>query len=331
MKTIKEFNAEVLSTKQGLLEQIDDCIDIMLSPIENYEKRMELKTWALEDKLRPFEDEHIHLLTEKGYQTENGGITLFYNETGKIQFAMRDLAVIYNMVKKNFPNTAVSSNKTRSYSAKGGSIKTAQELMSIRTSFEDTQIAYDNAKHNYEQAMQSGNSGLINVFTEHATIQKECMRIAKNIDYAAMDNEKKYKSSSVYLRWQNEFNKDSSKYYRLGFSPITTNQYLALQAKELINVPYDEAAVISDFLYSLKVGRCAGIDDYIKKNVTAIVNADMNIRTRFGRKDGNGFVKPKNNNEERSFRDMQNTLDRTKFISKVMNDIFHVSDQKAAV
>jgi hypothetical protein len=331
MKTIKEFNAEVSSTKNGLLEQIDDCMNILLSKVENHEERLRMKEDALKLEHVKFFDnnEDYHLLAEKGYQTKNGGITLFYNETGKIQFAVRDLAIIYNMVKKKFPETAVSSNRTKNYT--GMRSRTAQELMSIRTSFEDTQIAFDNAKHNYEQAIQSGNKGLIKVFTEHGTIEKECLKMAKNIDYDRIGNEKKYHASREFMGWRNEFNKNSSKYYQMGFSPITTDQYLALKQKELLHVPYEEAAVISDFLYSLKNGRCAGIDDYIAKNVTAIVNADMNLRTRFGRKDGNGFVKPKNQNEERSFRDMQNKLDKTKFIAKVMDSIFHVNEQKAAV
>jgi len=329
MKTIKEFSAEVLSTKNGLLEQIDDCMNIMLSVVENHERRMELKGFALEDKLRPFEFEHIHLLAKKGYEVKGGSVILHYNETGKISFPVDNLATIYNMVKKDFPNTAVSSNRAKNYT--GMRSRTAQELMSIRTSFEDTQIAFDNAKHNYEQAVQSGNKGLITVFTEHGHIETECMKMAKNIDYERIANEKKYHATMEFLGWRNEFNKDSSKYYQMGFSPITTDQYLALKQKELLHVPYEEAAVISDFLYSLKNGRCTGIDDYIAKNVTAIVNAEMNLRTRFGRKDGNGFVKPKNQNEERSFRDMQNKLDRTKFIAKVMDAIFHASEQKAAI
>lgn len=332
MKTIKEFSAEVLSTKTGLLEQIDDCINILLSPIESHEERLRIKEKALKDDNFHLDDDNVHLLAEKGYELNGNRITLHYNETGSIGFLARDFGAIYNMVNSKFPNSAVlPQNKVRSYSAKGCKEYTAQELMSRRTTFEETQEAYDFAKHNYEEANISGNKKLIELFTNYAKVEIECMKIAKNTDYARIAKEKEYRASVCHNTWKYEFNQHSEMYYRLGFSPIGVDDYILLQEKDMLDVTYEEAAVIVKFFYSLKNGNCTGINDFIEKNTKNIINADMNLRTTYGRKDGNGFIQPKNNNDRHRFQSMQNDLDRYRFIKTTIDAIFAESEQKAAV
>lgn len=332
MKTIKEFSAEVLSTKTGLLEQIDDCINILLSTIESHEERLRIKERALKDNDFHLDDENVHLLVEKGYELNDSRITLHYNKTGSIGFLARDSATIYNMVKDKFPNSAVlPQNKVRYYSARGCKEYTAQELMAKRTTFEETQMAYDFAKHNYEEANKSGNKKLIELFTNYAKVEIECLKIAKNTDYSRIAKEKEYRASVCHNTWRHEFNQHSEMYYRLGFSPIGVDDYILLQEKDMIDVTYEEAAVIVRFFNDLKAGKCTGIDDFRQKNTTNIINADMNLRTTYGRKDGNGFIQPKNNGDRLRFQCMQNDLSRYRFIKTTIDSIFDESEKKAAV
>jgi hypothetical protein len=203
--------------------------------------------------------------------------------------------------------------------------------MSRRTTFEETQEAYDFAKHNYEEANRSDNKKLIELFTNYAKVEIECMKIAKNTDYARIAKEKEYSASVCHNTWKYEFNQHSEMYYRLGFSPIGVDDYILLQEKDMLDVTYEEAAVVVEFFYSLKNGNCTGINDFIEKNTKNIINADMNLRTTYGRKDGNGFIQPNNNNDRHRFQRMQNDLDRYRFIKTTIDAIFAESEQKAVV
>jgi len=307
------------TTKIDLLSQLDNCVDILFSYIHNDELRYNSKKYALNGDTA-LDICNYHKLSENGYEMNGTKITIHYNETGKISFEIDRLIMVIDMVKKSFPNHSVTEQKTTFRTAPYRA-KLARDIMSLRDTFAESEQAFECAKHNLEESVQSGNKKLIEVFKKNFDIEVECMRYARTIDYKKKARESEFKQSGWEKIFYNQFCKGESNtnYYALGFSPINCDNYFLLKENDMLSpdLTYEEAAIICDFY---KQG--LPMDDYEKLQLSNYSKSEIELKAKFGRKNGDGFRKPKSNNELYSFNKLQNILARYKFVLNVLNRIF---------
>lgn len=305
--------------KIELLNQLNNCVDILLSHIHSDELRYNVKQMLLDDTVA-VETGEKYKLVEQGYEMKGNIITLHYSATGKIAFDIERIAMVIAMVKKDFPNQTVQYEK-KQFRQPPYRARNANDTMLNRETYAETEQAFTCAKQNLEEAVRVGNKKLIEVFKKQFDLEVECMRFARTIDYAAKARQSEFKQSGWEANFYNQFCKGEShtNYYALGFSPISCDEYFLLKEKDMLDpdLTYEEAVVICNFY---KVG--IPIGDYEQKALSYYTNREIALKAKFGRKDGNGYRKPKNNKEEYEMKKLENEMARAKFILAVMARIF---------
>lgn len=307
--------------KIELLEQLDNCVDILLSYIHNDEMRYNVKQKVLTEESGWRHFDSSKKLAENGYEVnDNDIVTIYYNKTGKVRFDFTKLPFMIETVKKDFPDKEVKMEKT-TFRLTPYRPKSAYDTVSQRKSLEESEHALEVAQNNVKQAIQSGNKGLVTVFNKQLETELECMTHAKKIDYSFKALQNEFKESGYEKQFYNDFCNGESKtnYYAIGFTPITAYDYKLLKEKDMLSpdMTYNEAAIVCDFY---KHG--VTMDDYERLQLSNFCKYEIELKAKFGRKNGDGYVKPKNNTETYNFNRLQNLMARSKFILDTLKYIF---------
>jgi len=291
--------------KQDIVSQLDDVIETMWNNAPADERKVVLEAGLF--PVIPL-SEIVSLLKAKGYNVSEGGMIKFsIYKDGNIQFNVTNALYIRDQINKDFPTTIDSKNKTKST---GGSSTRNSKNVLIQTavnrgSLEATQAELQQAKDNQSEAERVGNKKLADVFKEEVERETKILAFAERIDFERAKLEQEYQANEEVKKWNNTDD-----------VPLPVETYKKAKELNLLGKNYsrDEIEILAN-------SKGKSLDKIEKETKTELDKLEKEKVEKFGRVDGKGFVKPKNNAQEAELRNIDTAIGKRKSELKVVNEL----------